>query len=242
MKFFNTAGPVNQKEHYKVDPLQRWDLEEILSLIEQKKYFILHAPRQTGKTSSLLALQEYLNEREDYLCLYINVEVGQAARNNIASAMTAIITVLQSQISEFVHDFSLGHESDYVKKHGEDAALGKALQSLCEFISKPLVLLVDEIDSLVGNTLISVLRQLRAFYTKRPQSFPSTVVLCGVRDIKDYRNHVDGQDIITGGSAFNIKSKSLRLGNFSEKDVKNLLEQHTLKQDKNLKRIVFPSS
>lgn len=57
MKFFNTAGPVNQPEHYKIDPLKRWDMEEILMLIEQKKYFILHAPRQTGKTSSLLALQ-----------------------------------------------------------------------------------------------------------------------------------------------------------------------------------------
>jgi len=227
MKFFNTAGPVNKTKHYKVDPLQRWDLEEILSLIENEKYFILHAPRQTGKTSSLLALQEYLNQEGKFLCLYVNVEVGQAARNNIASAITAIISVLQSQSSEIVDGFSLGHIGDYVKKHGEDAALGIALQELCEFIQKPLVLLVDEIDSLVGNTLISVLRQLRAFYIKRPKSFPSTVVLCGVRDIKDYRIQVDGQDIITGGSAFNIKSKSLRLGNFSEEDVRNLLEQHT---------------
>jgi uncharacterized protein (UPF0128 family) len=61
MKFFNTAGPVNQLGHYKIDPLHRWNLDDVLDMIEQKTYFILHAPRQMGKTSSLLALQEYLN-------------------------------------------------------------------------------------------------------------------------------------------------------------------------------------
>ena len=47
----------------------------------------------------------------------------------------------------------------------------------------PLVLLVDEIDSLVGDTLLSVLRQLRAGYEQRPEGFPQSVVLCGVREI-----------------------------------------------------------
>lgn len=60
MKIFNTAGPVNQKEHYTLDPLSRLNLEEIELLIEQKKYFIRHAPRQTGKTSCLLALTKHM--------------------------------------------------------------------------------------------------------------------------------------------------------------------------------------
>ena len=60
MKFFNTAGPVNMDMHYKIDPLSRWDMDEIMMLIAQKKYFILHALRQTGKTSCLLALLERL--------------------------------------------------------------------------------------------------------------------------------------------------------------------------------------
>ncbi|HPQ20049.1 MAG TPA: ATP-binding protein, partial [bacterium] len=53
MRYFNTAGPVRPEDHYTIDILGRINLPEILSLIEQKKYFILHAPRQTGKTSSL---------------------------------------------------------------------------------------------------------------------------------------------------------------------------------------------
>ena len=51
MRHFNTAGPVNRPEAYRIDPLSRWNIEEILDLIHEEKYFILHAPRQTGKTS-----------------------------------------------------------------------------------------------------------------------------------------------------------------------------------------------
>ncbi|MDM8518257.1 hypothetical protein QUF76_18835, partial [Desulfobacterales bacterium HSG16] len=76
MKFFNTAGPVNCKKHYCLNPLERFDLEEILLLIEQEKYFVLHAPRQTGKTSCMLELMKYLNKENRYNCLYINVETA----------------------------------------------------------------------------------------------------------------------------------------------------------------------
>ncbi len=87
MNFFNTARPVNQAEHYKIDPLSRWDMEEILTLIDQRKYFILHAPRQTGKTSCLLALRDYLNKEGKYNCVYANFEMAQTARNNIESGL-----------------------------------------------------------------------------------------------------------------------------------------------------------
>jgi hypothetical protein len=108
-----------------------------------------------------------------------------------------------------------------------DMALNKVLTYLSSVIQKPIVFFVDEIDALVGDTLVSVLRQMRAGYDKRPDSFPSTIVLCGVRDIKDYRIHTSGQEIITGGSVFNIKTESLRLGNFSKKEVIELYTQHT---------------
>ena len=100
MKFFNTAGPVNQPEHYNIDPLHRWDLDEILLLIKQKKYFILHAPRQTGKTSSMLALQDYLNESGEYNAIYMNVEVGQSARNDQNSGIKAIVSELSGRIDD----------------------------------------------------------------------------------------------------------------------------------------------
>ena len=51
MRFFNTAGPCKIDDHYTVPPLERFDLDDILMLIDQKKYFVLHAPGQTGKTT-----------------------------------------------------------------------------------------------------------------------------------------------------------------------------------------------
>ena len=88
-KFFNTAGPIQQDIHYNVNPLERIDLDEIENLILQRKYFILHAPRQTGKTSCLLALRDYLNGLGNYIIVYANVEAGQAGRNDVDGVVRA---------------------------------------------------------------------------------------------------------------------------------------------------------
>ena len=96
MRFFNTAGPVNCTDHYCLPPLERVDLREILSLVEQKKYFVLHAPRQTGKTSCLLALMAHLNTSGKYRCLYVNVEIGQSAREDVEQAMKAVLNEIAS--------------------------------------------------------------------------------------------------------------------------------------------------
>jgi len=104
MRFFNTAGPVDCKEHYCLPPLERLDIEGVLSLIEQKKYFVLHAPRQTGKTTCLLALMDRLNGEGKYRCLYCNVEVGQSAREDVAEAMRAILNEVGSMAGDFLGD------------------------------------------------------------------------------------------------------------------------------------------
>ena len=83
------------------------------------------------------------------------------------------------------------------------------------------MLLLDEVDTLTGDALLSVLSQLRSGYPKRPRRFPQGVVLCGLRDVQDYR--APGAK----GSPFNIKAESLRLGDFSEVETRALLGQHT---------------
>ena len=67
-------------------------LEELESLIYQRKYFVLHAPRQTGKTSCLLALHDYLNARGEFYAVYANVEVGQASRNNVEEVNRNVVS------------------------------------------------------------------------------------------------------------------------------------------------------
>lgn len=104
MRFFNTAGPVNCKKHYCLPPLMRFDLDQSLTLIDQEKYFVLHAPRQTGKTTCLLALMDYLNQEGKYSCLYVNVEIGQAARENVRDGMQAILGAMASRARDFLGD------------------------------------------------------------------------------------------------------------------------------------------
>ena len=55
-RFFNIAGPMIPERNYCIDPLTRLDWEEVQRLIYDSRYFVLHAPRQTGKTSTLLAM------------------------------------------------------------------------------------------------------------------------------------------------------------------------------------------
>ena len=229
MRFFNTEGPVVARKHYCVPPLDRVDLDEILRLIENERYFVLHAPRQTGKTSTLLALRDLLNRGAggDYRCVYVNVEAAQAVREDVTSAMRVILGELGSRALLQGDGFLDGAWSDILAQFGQ-GALGAALTRWSMASPKPLVLLIDEIDSLVGDTLISVLRQLRAGYDQRPEGFPQSIALCGVRDVRDYRIRSGSENAaVAGGSAFNIRAGSLRLGDFTEAEVHALIAQHT---------------
>ena len=232
MRFFNTTGPVVAADHYCIPPLQRVNLGEVLTLIGEKRYFVLHAPRQTGKTLRPVGATrpaEQRNRGRAFRCVYVNVESGQTAREDVERGMRAILGALGTRARRTLGDESLARLwPDVLTTFGPDGALHEVLVRWAEADPAPLVLLIDEIDTLVGDTLIAVLRQLRAEYDERPGGFPQSVILCGVRDVRDYRIHSSAEKtIITGGSAFNVKAASLRIGDFSEAEVRTLLVQHT---------------
>ena len=230
MREFNTEGPVVAAWHYCVPPLERVDLDQVLGLIRGRRYFVLHAPRQTGKTSTLLALRDLLNARagDGFRCVYANVEVAQTAREDVRDAMQAVLGELANRALEAGDGFLDGCWPDLLASFGPHNALATALSRWSRADPRPLVLLIDEIDALIGDTLIAVLRQLRAGYDRRPRSFPQSVVLCGVRDVRDYRIRSRAENaVIAGGSAFNIRAESLRLGDFTEAELRALLAQHT---------------
>ena len=231
MRFFNTEGPVRAEDHYAIPPLKRGNVGEILDLIRAKRYFVLHAPRQTGKTSALIALRDLLNSGEgggDFRCVDVNVEVGQVARDDTERGIRAIIGSLADSAMLLGDDFPAGVWLDVLENMGPENALKGLLTRWCLADPTPLVLLIDEIDSLVGDTLLSVLRQLRAGYQQRPKGFPHSIVLCGVRDIRDYRIRSSTGEVVAGGSPFNVAAKSLRLGDFTRRETRRLMLQHTL--------------
>lgn len=87
---FNTAGPMVLDDHYHIDSLHRLDWEDIQFLLKTKKYFVLHAPRQTGKTSTMLSMMHELNQQGEYAALYANIEAAQAMRNDVDRGITGV--------------------------------------------------------------------------------------------------------------------------------------------------------
>jgi hypothetical protein len=240
-KFFNTAGPNKFDIHYTLPPLTRWNIEEILTLIDNQKYFVLHAPRQTGKTTCMLSLMEYLNKEGKYNALYVNIETAQAAREDVHRGIQAVMSAFSRQyLITWKNNLIEDHWKEFLDKNGAEESLSRLLTFWTTNSEKPTVLFIDEIDALVGDTLISVLRQIRSGYADRPVNFPQSIILCGVRDVRDYRIHSSKtQEIITGGSAFNIKAESLRLGNFSKEEISQLYLEHTKETGQNFEDGIF---
>ena len=102
MRFFNTEGPVSPDKHYAIPPLDRVDIDEFLGPIRAERYFVLHAPRQTDKTSALIALRDLLNSGAagNFRCVDVNVEVGQVARDDTACGLRAILGSLAENAQE----------------------------------------------------------------------------------------------------------------------------------------------
>lgn len=229
MRFFNTEGPIDPLKHYFVP--RRLNDPKVKQLIDLEKYFILHAPRQSGKTTAIRMLADQLKINGKFKVFYINVEAAQAARSNVIDGLRTILSRFRSGIIDYFGDADPAVE--YLQREVNNVTLaGNSLYDFLQFWArssdKPLVIFIDEIDSLVGDTLISVLRQLRDGYTSRPKAFPQSVCLVGVRDVRDYKIWSDKeQKTIQGGSAFNIKSDSLVLLNFSLEQIQDLYLQHT---------------
>ncbi|RQD76220.1 AAA-like domain-containing protein, partial [Desulfonatronospira sp. MSAO_Bac3] len=240
-RFFNNAGPVKPEIHYTIDPLQRVDWEEISGYIDQQRYFVLHAPRQTGKTSTLLAMMKAINEKGRYHCAYANIEGAQAARGDETKGIPAVCDALADSVELYTDHADL--KSWYRSNKQEISPqhlLASVLRQWAIISSRPVVLLLDEVDALVGDTLISLLRQIRSGYAQRPEAFPQSIILCGVRDVRDYRIHQAGGEIITGGSAFNIKSASIRMANFTMEEDQDLWLQHTEETGQAFEEDIFP--
>ncbi len=240
-RFFNTAGPTIPEDHYHLDPLHRLDWEDIQQLIATKRYFVLHAPRQTGKTSTLLAMVQALNASGHYVCAYANIEGAQVARGDETQGIPAACSAIARSIEDYTGSTELNR---WWRAEGEhyppQDQLTQLLRHWAQISARPTVLLLDEVDALVGDTLISLLRQIRAGYAQRPARFPQSIVLCGVRDVRDYRMEQEGVQVITGGSAFNIKAESLRMGSFTEAETRALWLQHTEATGQVFDEAIFP--
>jgi hypothetical protein len=225
VRFFNTAGPCLPDRHYMLPPEPR--LPEARGLIDRGHYFVVHAPRQTGKTTTLATLARKLTAEGEYAALHFTCEDAGPAGEDYPAAQRYLLGSLRSAAR------NAGLAPELLPPDPWPAAeagllLRTGLEAWAALCAKPLVLFFDEVDTLTGLSLVSVLRQLRAGYNARPAPFPHSVVLCGLRDVRDYKIASGGDPTRLGSaSPFNIKVASLRLGDFTAEEVRELYAQHT---------------
>jgi hypothetical protein len=218
-RYFNTTGPCDPRLHYIVPSQPR--LPEARELIDMDRYFVIHAPRQSGKTTTLLSLQRELTEEGAAVAVTISCQAAAAAGDDYAATELILLDRLRRATDS---------APDPWPEAPPGGRLGAALQAWADQCELPLVLLIDEIDALSGMSLMSVLGQLRTGHNDRPQGipFPNSVVLCGLRDVRDYKIASGGDPTRHGAiSPFNISVNSLRLTDFTPEDVEELYGQHT---------------
>jgi len=222
-RFFNTAGPCLAENHYMIEPGRR--LSQVRGLIDKGVYFVIHAPRQTGKTTLLRNLSRELTREGLYAAVTVSLESFTEA--SVEKMMPQILANLENAAG---YQLPAGMEPPAYQPFTANPAIAlkEYLTSWSEGLSLPLVVFFDEIDALPGPVLISILRQLRDGYTSRPAPFPHSAALVGMRDVRDYKVDVRNETKSLGtASPFNIKDESLVLRDFTREETLELLEQHT---------------
>lgn len=202
-------------------------LPEAVTLAEEGRYFIVHAPRQTGKTTAMNSLAQQLTAGGHHVGLRVSCESGEAWGDDIAAAELAILDSIRRE-SRFLLPPQFRPPDPWPCTAPPGRRLFEGLQDWAVACPRPLALIFDEIDALQGQSLISVLRQLRDGFSSRAQAFPGSVVLCGMRDLEDYRVAAGSTPGRMGtASPFNVAVRSLRMGDFTADEVATLYKQHT---------------
>jgi hypothetical protein len=199
-------------------------IPQLRELIDQKTYFVVHAPRQVGKTTTLMSLAAELTREGRYTALLVSLEYGAPFRSDPGAAELAFLGPWRSNARAWL-------PPELQPPPWPDAAPGQrvhaALEAWALASPRPLVVFLDEIDALQDEALISVLRQLRGGYPQRPKNFPWSLALIGLRDVRDYRVAAADEGRLGTASPFNIKVESLTLRNFIADEVAELYQQHT---------------
>jgi hypothetical protein len=226
---FNTTGPCVPGEHYMLPPERR--LGRVQELIERRKYFTLHAGRQTGKTTSLMWLERHLNATGRWRAIWVDLELAREQPDQTA-AMSSITKIFDRTLR--LHHPALRRPDAEMTQEAlrePTMALVDYIGRLAAFDDRPLVLLFDEADGLVGPAMVTFLTQLRYGYIVRDRvPFPASVILVGQRQVRDYLVGIEDRRLLSWlgtASPFNVTAEATTLGQFTEAEVAELVGQHT---------------
>jgi len=223
-KYFNIAGPCHPSKHYMLDPLRNFG-KDLMDLIDQENYFVIHAARQSGKTTLLWELVDKIETEGKYYALYCSLE-GIQAFTEPEKGIPEIVQKIESYLKKQKMPNGFAKNANY---NSISNVLNDSLADYCSSLDKPLVIFFDEADCLSNGTLITFLRQLREGFVSRARTpFVHSLALVGMRNIRDYKARIrDDSATLGSASPFNIVAKSMTLKNFTKDEVTELYSQHT---------------
>ena len=237
MKEFVTTGICNPEKHYMVDISER--LREIKTMVDAGKYFCINRARQYGKTTTLAALEHYL--RNEYVVVDLDFQdIGDAGFQNeyeFSRSFAIVFADAWNEQKEADHDTS-EKEVRELSSFAENSSakttllqLFRILNSICLAASKPIVLMIDEVDTASNNQVfLDFLAQLRSLYLKREKgkkvgTFQS-VILAGVTDVRHLKAKLRPEDEHKNNSPWNIASDFDIDMSLSESGIKGMLEEY----------------
>ena len=233
MKEFNTTAVCVPEKHYMVDLTDR--VNEIRKIVDAGKYFVINRARQYGKTTTLYALKNAIKEDYDVVSLDFQ-ELGNASFETEETFCRGFIRLILEE-----HDFDQlrlppATESlfkEFVDEKNTDnkiVDLLRAFRSWCKDAEKPLVLLIDEVDTATNNQVfLDFLAGLRSGYinrdTKGIKTFQS-VILAGVTDIRYLKYKIRDEAQSKQKSLWNIAADFSVDMSLSETGIKNMLDEY----------------
>lgn len=224
-RFFNTAGPNRPEHHYTLPARER--LPGVQERVERGEYFVLYAPRQSGKTTTMQAWAEELTAHGQYSALLVSMETGAAFPNDVGAAELAILASWQIRAKYHLPPELCPPAWPDAMPH---TRIQSALRAWTKASPRPLVVFVDEIDALQDEALFSVLRQIRAGFIYSREGFPRSMGFVGMRNVRALDFSRQGRHHERIGSFYNIIAEVYRLRDFGEGDVRNLYAQQRRKK------------
>lgn len=224
-KFFNTDGYCDPELNYMVDLSGR--LAEIKNMVDSEKYFTMNKARQYGKTTTLIALADYLKNDYDVISLDFQglSHADFESEQSFAAAFSREVLESMEKIPENVRS-RLEIYSTGTVREVTLSVLFKTLSDLCRETEKKIVLIIDEVDSAADNQIfIDFLAQLRSYYLKR-RKIPTfkSVILASVYDVRSVKNKIRSSRDHQENSPWNIAADFLVDMSFSPDDIAGMLE------------------
>ena len=226
MKEFNTTGLCNPNKHYMVDISNK--LENIKKLVEKEKYFIINRPRQYGKTTTLVALEN--NLKDEYLVISISFEGTDINSFSTPQNFCNLFVELVSENLDYVDEKLSALFVSFSKDINSLTNLSRTISRFIKEIDKEVILIIDEVDKSSDNQMfLDFLGMLRNKYLERERGRGVTfksVILAGVYDIKNLKLKLRPDEERKYNSPWNIAVPFNVDMSLSEKGIEGMLEEY----------------